>query len=145
MEVLDNQAQAYSCQAMVSAVNGLRHLGKDEALKVLREYYSVKFNDHSTPESREMTIICVCRLLFTPPENGWKIPWIDYKYMMDSPGYALDAKLKFSLYPMALSDGVPFQLNRVWMRPNGFVNVPPPDEGQRHLDLCKTLNLLLFE
>lgn len=135
---LELQAQVFSCEAMVVAVNGLRQLGKDEALKLLRQFYSVA----GMREPREMTIICVCRVLFVSPKDGWDVPWGDFRYMTDPPGYGLAEKRRFPLYPMALSDGVPFLLNTGWKRPNGRINVPIPDEGKKHLDLCDTLELI---
>ena len=54
----------YRCDAMVQSINRLRHLGKDQALKVLTADLKTNFN-------YDVKIMCICRLLFENPK-GWK-------------------------------------------------------------------------
>jgi hypothetical protein len=90
----------YSCKEMVESINALRHLGKDQALKVLKS--DLKENKD------EIKTMCICRVLFTNT-NGWKpIAGVDmYREMVHT-----NVLEQFPLFPMALIDGVPFFIYR---------------------------------
>jgi hypothetical protein len=98
---------------MIRVVNHLRHLGKDKALLVLSNY--VQEIGPVTPEN----VVLVCRVLFVNT-NGWTI-WVP-----GSPRNAVNTNAigKFPLFPIALSQGVPFQLVEGYNR-SGFFGNPP--------------------
>ena len=90
----------YRCDEMVQSINRLRHLGKDQAIEALKS----DLKEHKD----EIKIMCICRLLFQNT-NGWKpIAGADmYREMVYT--NVLD---RFPLFPMALSEGVPFFIFR---------------------------------
>ena len=147
LEALETQMQVYKCESMVSVVNSLRHLGKERALQTMQAYYD-KTRPHSYLQD-QMNIICVSRTLFVPPPTGWWAPWKDFnvehhsQIVVDTFTVNDAAKSAFPLYPMALSDGVPFLLNEGYTaNMDGSLKSAIPDEAQRHLDACRDLFLI---
>jgi hypothetical protein len=143
LERLQTQGHVFSSQGMVEIVNELRHLGKDKALEALGEYYAVQSDVAGAHEMRELNVVCVCRVLFVPPNGIWQELWFDSPGMnnLDGPGYNPAGRRGFPMYPMALSEGFPFLLITGWERPNGRSG-PIPDEGKRHLQICSTLSMI---
>jgi hypothetical protein len=87
----------YKCGQMVQVVNHFRKLGKEKSLTALRNYLA------NGGENDKVLIIC--RLLFVNPK-GWDAPILGEP----SPSINEDAAKKFLLFPIALSNGVPFLL-----------------------------------
>ena len=132
----------YSCQGMVAMVNGLRHLGKGRALDILAQ-----FDAQHTDVASQMRVICICRVLFLPPTEGWAEPWGEYRaavpnYMLDTGDFKEKAKSKFPLYPMAISDGVPFLLTSGYSSAMGGRAPPIPDEANATVDRCRDLDMI---
>jgi hypothetical protein len=100
-------AEKYQCAPMVEVVNHLRRLGKDKSLAVLREYLA---RDHEHDK-----VLVVCRLLFVNPK-GWDAPIIGVPVP-----HIDDASAKrFPLFPIAVSEGVPFFLVKgYWVEGRG--------------------------
>lgn len=102
---------SYRCDDMVRVVNAFRQLGKEKALDLLgadaRECIAL---------GNERAVL-VCRLLFSKPD-GWE-PFIIGEPHPTPNDTALG---QFPLFPLALSDGVPFFLLKGygvlgWWRP----------------------------
>jgi hypothetical protein len=91
----------YRCGQMVESLNLLRHLGKDEALKCLEKYC------HESMDANFDTIY-ICMLLFKNPD-GWKPIGGAHYYRLQIDTNLLD---HFPLFPLALSDGIPFYIYR---------------------------------
>ena len=91
----------YCCEPMVQVVNGLRHLGKDDALLVLRSY--LKDNGGYPGSSKNEKVLLICRLLFSNPQ-GWKHPRLGGP----DPEVNLNVADQNPLFPIVLSRGVPF-------------------------------------
>lgn len=93
----------YRCSDVVNCVNTLRHAGKPVAIQAL-ERYNEMHPDVVEPHQNEK-LIFVCRLLFTAP-NGW--PTLN----LGRPVPETDNRIadRFPLFPIAISDGVPFML-----------------------------------
>jgi hypothetical protein len=96
---------SYRCSDMVHAVNGLRRLGKGPAIGVLQNY--LRENGIEGDLQQRNKILIICRMLFVNP-NGWKIP------RLGQPDPEVDWTIadKFPLFPIAVSNGVPFLLIR---------------------------------
>lgn len=92
---------SYYCGDMVLAVNNLRHLGKEEAIAVLRTH----LREHDRYSDQNEKILLICRLLFVNPQ-GWKRPRLGEAVP------ALDENVaeKFPLFPLVISNGVPLLL-----------------------------------
>jgi hypothetical protein len=88
--------ERYRCGDMIQVVNHLRQLGKDRSLAVLRKYLS-------SDGAEDAKVLFVCRLLFTNP-SGWKPPRLGESV----PAIKGDVAKIFPLFPIALSDRVPF-------------------------------------
>jgi hypothetical protein len=89
----------FECGQMIQVVNHLRKLGKDKSIAALRNFLAsdaVQANDQ---------VLIICRLLFVNLK-GWKTPHLG------KPDTTIngDAVEKFPLFPIALSDRVPFIL-----------------------------------
>ena len=89
--------EQYQCGEMVQVVNHLRKLGKDKSLAALRGYLA---NDGDNDK-----VLVICRLLFVNPK-GWDAPILG----QPSPTINEDAAKRFPLFPVGLSNGVPFLL-----------------------------------
>lgn len=87
---------------MINCVNTLRHAGKSAAIQGLERYNQLHPEDVG-PLDRKL--IHVCRLLFVAPD-GW--PHLN----LGRPVPETDSKIanRFPLFPIAISDGVPFML-----------------------------------
>src|SRR5437870_3597744 len=97
------RGDSYRCGEMVRAVNSLRHLGKEDALAVLRNH--LRQNDGYTSPDQYWKLHLVCRLAFVNPQ-GWKFP------RLGQPNPEIDWEVGKQLphFPMALTNGVPFLL-----------------------------------
>ncbi len=113
----------FKCPEMVHIVDHLKQLGKEKSLATLREYLL------NTRDNSKVHI--VCRLLFDNPK-GWQSPWLG----KPSPDINQDAAMKFPLFPVCLSKGVPFLLVRSY-EVDGKV-----DLASECLDLCKGLSMI---
>ena len=85
--------------AMVQVVNHLRQLGKEKSLAVLKDYLATSREDGK--------VLIICRLLFVNP-NGWDHPGLGDPVPAINPTVAK----QFPLFPIAVSDRVPFLLLR---------------------------------
>jgi hypothetical protein len=115
----------YRCDEMVQSINRLRHLGKAQAIEVLKSDIQQHGDD--------MKIMCICRLLFVNT-NGWKpVEGADfYREMVHT-----NILGQFPLFPMALSEGVPFFIFR------GFdVDGRLAEEGADDLQLCEAFPMI---
>lgn len=111
---------SYSCEEMVQSINRLRHLGKDQALKILKS--DLKEHDD------EIKIMCICRLLFENT-NGWKPIAGAHQYSDEIDTNIIE---RFPLFPMALSDGVPFFIYRGYQ-----INGRLAESAVEDLQLCE--------
>jgi hypothetical protein len=82
---------------MVQVVNHLRQLGKDKSLAALHDYLA---SDHEDDK-----VLVICRLLFVNPK-GWQPPGLG----APAPAINKNVVKKFPLFPIALSERVPFLL-----------------------------------
>jgi hypothetical protein len=87
----------YQCGEMVQVVNHLRKRGKEKSLAALREYL-LDGGDNDK-------VLVICRLLFVNPK-GWEFPILGAPV----PEINEDASKTFPLFPVAISEGVPFLL-----------------------------------
>jgi hypothetical protein len=92
-------AERYRCDDMVRVVNSLRAAGKEKALEALRRY--IRESDFA----EQKRVFLICRLLFVNP-NGWQAP------VLGVPAPEVNATVmgQYRLFPIAVSDGVPFLL-----------------------------------
>lgn len=89
----------YQCGDIIQVVNHLRQLGKDKCLAVLRDYLAAG-GEHDK-------VLVICRLLFVNPK-GWEPPILGETV----PAIGQHMAKQFPLFPIALSDRVPFLLVR---------------------------------
>lgn len=122
--------ESFCCESMVHAVNNLRHLGKDDALKVLRTYLQ-EHGSHPFSKSDER-VMMVCRLLFVNPD-GWKPP----RYGEPYPEVNEREFDKNQLFPLALYHGVPFLLIYGY-NAGGYTS----DTADKCLQLCEGFSLI---
>jgi hypothetical protein len=94
-----NSGYKYRCDDMVRAVNHLRSLGKEKAIEVLDEYVT-----QPDPTGTENALY-ICRLLFVST-NGWKALSLGQV----APTINTNARARFPLFPVAITNGVPFFL-----------------------------------
>jgi hypothetical protein len=125
-KIPSNSGCNYRCKDMIHVVNHLRHLGKDKALKVLNTY--VAEFPPVTPEN----VLLVCRLLFVKT-NGWDIlvPGVP------EPAVNTNAFELFPLFPIAISEGIPFELVSGY-HGDGFFGNPP----KSCVKLCENLSII---
>jgi hypothetical protein len=123
-------AYLYTCKDMVQCVNGLRHLGKEQALLTLKQYVQSIGPSGVHPEQEEKLLL-ICRLLFVNP-NGWKFPRLG----QPSPDINWDEAEKLPYFPIALSDGVPFLLVNGYMT-GGWTS----DTGFACVKLCEHFSI----
>jgi hypothetical protein len=114
---------SYRCGEMVHVVNHLRHLGKERALTVLRDYLASR-GDHDK-------VHIICRLLFINPK-GWEPPQLG----APQPDINEAAADEFPLFPIALSERVPFILV------DGYSLEGAEELAFGCLDLCKRLEMI---
>lgn len=115
----------YHSTNMVRVVNRLRHLGKDKALKTLRKYCTENVGGDTTK------VVLICRLLFVNPK-GWEVPILGHW----SPEVTTNGIKQFPLFPLALSDGVPFFLL------HGYEGSGMSDPPLGCLDQCKDFAMI---
>jgi hypothetical protein len=96
---VSSSGHGYRCEQMVRSVNILRHLGKDQALRLLEA------DSHEHPQ-HDFDIMYICRLLFENPK-GWRPIGGAAMYGALVHTNILD---QFPLFPLTLSDGVPFYI-----------------------------------
>jgi hypothetical protein len=120
---------AFCCDSIVQAVNGLRRLGKENALKALRLYLG-KYDTHAPDPSEKVLIIC--RLLFVNPES-WKQPRLGHP----SPETSRHVTNKNPLFPLILSQGIPFLLITGY-EGSGYTD----DTGDKCVHLCEGFKLI---
>ena len=113
----------YQCSEMVQVANHLRKLGKDKSLAALRTYL--------TSGGDNDKVLVICRLLFVNPK-GWGAPILG----QPSPSINQDTAKKFPLFPVALSDGVPFLLVE------GYQLEGLPESANDCLKLCEGFALV---
>ena len=89
--------EKYKCSEMIQVVNHLRQLGKNKSLTILRQYLARDGEDDK--------VLVICRLLFINP-RGWEPP------ILGKPEPTVNDNIakQFPLFPIALSDRVPFLL-----------------------------------
>jgi hypothetical protein len=114
----------YECGQMIRVVNHLRRLGKDKSLATLREY--LEKNDGEHPK-----VHVFCRLLFANPK-GWRPPGLGGP----DPEVNAEVAKQFPLFPMAISNGVPFLVIR------GYNLGGVQESAWKSLKLCESLSLI---
>ena len=117
----------YHCRDMVRAVNYLRSVGKDKALAMLRDY--CKENYGSGKEDAKVNMIC--KLLFVNPK-GWPRSILG----MPVPRVTTNGMVQFPIFPLALSDGVPFMLV------SGYQGSGQFDSPLMTLKMCDELSVI---
>jgi hypothetical protein len=117
--------EKYQCGEMIQVVNHLRQLGKDKSLAVLREYLR-------SDGAEDDKILIICRLLFVNPK-GWEPP------ILGAPVPATNDKAvkEFPLFPIALSNRVPFLLVL------GYELAGIGESGRPCLKLCEGMSLVI--
>jgi len=119
----------YHSDAMVESVNGLRRLGKEKALAILKQYDRETGSAH--PEEWHKLFV-LCRLLFVNPQ-GWTPPALGHP----DPEIDWSQTRQFPMFPLALSDGVPFLLV------SGFtVGGYSPNTPDKCIELCEGFSLV---
>jgi hypothetical protein len=108
----------YQCGEMVDLVNHLRRIGKNRSLASLRKYLASGGEDDK--------VLVICRLLFVNPK-GWDAPVLGKPV----PDISEDAAKKFPLFPIALSEGVPFLLVK------GYSLKGQPESAAKCLQRCE--------
>ncbi len=116
----------FRCEKMIRVVNHLRGLGKDKALEILLA--SVK----ESPLVSHENILWICRLLFINT-NAWNFGPLG----TPDPALRTNPVARFAIFPMVLSQGVPFELV-VGYRGDGFFGNPP----SRCIEYCAGLPLI---
>jgi hypothetical protein len=127
------EGEAFCCDSIVRVVNGLRRLGKEGALNAMRLYLAEP-NNNADPERSDKVLI-ICRLLFVNPE-GWKHPGLGHPF----PEFNQDAIDKNPLFPLILSDGIPFLLVNSYGG-SGYTD----DTGDKCLQICEGFTLITKE
>ena len=126
-ETPDANGFFYSCSQMVSVVNELRHMGKDKVMSVLTNVV-----EQANQNEGEGELFMLCRLLFVNT-NGWKMPGLGAPY----PPVNFDVVTnEFPIFPLALSDGVPFFLL------NGYQGGGRPEAPDECVAACRDLPLI---
>jgi hypothetical protein len=98
----------YKCGEMVQVVNHLRKLGKERSIAALREYLLTKpTNKKVFDNGANEKVLFICRLLFVNPK-GWHPPGLGGPH----PNINAQVAKQFPLFPIAISNGVPFLLIR---------------------------------
>ena len=92
-------ASSYRAAHLIRAVNHLRTLGKEEAIRLLRNYAKQTHHTHNEK------IFLICRCLFKNP-RGWNQPILG----RPSPLIVSENAKRFPLFPLAIKNGVPFLL-----------------------------------
>jgi hypothetical protein len=113
----------YRCSEMVQVVNYLRQLGKDKSLALLREYLK--------SDLENAKVLIICRLLFVNPK-GWAPPRLGAPVPVVC---EVDAQ-NFPLFPIALSDKVPFLLV------NGYRLGGVGEPASECLELCEGFSII---
>lgn len=121
--------KSYRCAEMIRVVNHLRRLGKNKSLAVLRDYLASEGQFERFDNNGEVLIIC--RLLFVNPK-GWAPPGLGDP----APATNQDVEKHFPLFPIALSDNVPFLL--VY----GYTIAGVPELAKDCLELCKRFSII---
>src|SRR3974390_1128656 len=109
-------AEHYRCKDMVDCVNSFRRIGKDESLSLMTEYIQAR-RKAGDDYKEELKLLFVCRLLFVNTD-GWKPLMLGHPVPEVNP----DVANEFPLFPIALSDGLPFNLV------NGYAGIGVPSE-----------------
>jgi hypothetical protein len=144
LNVLRTEMQVYRCPTMVAIVNNLRHLGKQQAIRLLEDYDTS--NDRRLKD--QLNVVCICRVLFVAPKTGWKEPWSEFnreqghEVVKEGLGFTPSEKSRFPLYPMALSNGVPFLLNMGYATGFSGPTIPVPNEAEASIAKCRDLELI---
>jgi hypothetical protein len=94
---------AYRCKDMVVCVNALKRIGKNRTLSAMKEY-AAQVGDGRDPMDGEKLLL-VCRILFIN-EKGWQTPALGQPVPANDWKYAE----QYPLFPIAISEGVPFLL-----------------------------------
>jgi hypothetical protein len=118
-------SSTYRCEEWVQSINRLRQLGKARALEVLR----ADLEKHK----EDIKIMCICRLLFENT-NGWQ-PIAGANLYREEVN--TNALVQFPLFPLALSDGVPFFIYRGYNF-DGRLG----ESGAGDLEICKNFELI---
>ncbi len=119
----------YRCEDMIRSVNALRRLGKSEALKILSRH--IRDNGPAGDPREEKKVFLLCRLLFINPKG-----WDRLKLGHPVPEINWNAAEHFPLFPIAVSDGVPFLLVQGYRM--GGVGESPED----CVKACESLSLI---
>jgi hypothetical protein len=132
MAALDNLFERPRTQfrsaAYVETVNSLRRVGKEQALKLLRERLAIE----PASSERHLKVALVCRLLFQAPKGGWKPPELGQPF----PDISAQGSTAFPLFPLAISNGVPFMLV------GAYTSVGVSFAGEATLRICETLPMI---
>jgi hypothetical protein len=91
----------YQPNKLITTVNTLRALGKERALEILRIYEARDPTDLKKNQDVEI----ICRFLFVRPA-GWEPPTLGAAV----PDTTFDGERRFSRFPIAVSNDVPFLL-----------------------------------
>ena len=118
-------ASSYRADHLIRAVNHLRRLGREEAIRALKKY--AKQTNHQENEK----IFLICRCLFKNP-RGWKEPILG----QPSPLIVSGHTRKFPRFPLAIKNGVPFLLVE------GYELQGSPELVDGCIQLCEHLPLI---
>jgi hypothetical protein len=112
---------------LIRAVNGLWRLGHAGAVATLREYIAAKSASMTIPGDYGLTgerVVLVTRLLFVPNDERYTGPPI----RMGLPDFAPLDQANWGLFPLALSQDIPFLLV------GGYSLGGLPDNPTSHID-----------
>jgi len=118
----------YRTEDLVNVVNNLRSLGKEKAIRELREFVK---RTNAKGDGKRNGVFLVCRCLFENP-YGWVPPNIG----RESPPLAQESLEKWPYFPLAFSDGVPFLITQ------GYSLGGRGEQPEHLLDACEKLQLV---
>lgn len=128
LEILKKMPQpfstAYHCDDMVQVVNGLRKVGKEQAIRTLE----IDLRENASDDKK---VLLICRLLFQNPA-GWPPPRLG----MAIPDVGTNGMAKFPIFPWAISQRVPFLLV------TGYRLGGRGESASKCLDLCRGFPLV---
>jgi hypothetical protein len=128
LEVLRFNGDDYDCGQTAQVLNTFRRLGKDRSLLVLSEYLKGE-----SDSQKEKTVASMCALLFVPPPSGWRLPFGTFPEVHE------DRTFDFPLFPMAISDGVPFMVVATYgFNGSGIF----PEAGKDMIKSCSGLEMV---
>ena len=129
--------QEFNPVSLIKAVNGLRVLGKERALEVLRCYYKLAgysgmadtdFEKRQTYDLDERRLFLILRILFVRKDGNPKMPELG----LGMPSFwPKEDDTNWPLFPLTLENDIPFMLI------NGYTLAGVPESPLSHIEYCE--------